>query len=138
MAALAALHTAQQVVWQRTRALNNDCVEAMVRLGRTVEARNVLRLRVDPLERLKGTLVLYRLAPSRTLLEQEFFAEVTAAMEDIKPRHELAEARRLIAGEVCAKEAVSGRDWFAKALAAAREIEDEPRRAREFETCAWL
>ena len=38
VAALAALRTAQQVVWQRTRALNDDCIEAMVRLGRTVQA----------------------------------------------------------------------------------------------------
>ena len=134
LAALAALHTAQQVVWQRTRALNDDCIEAMVRLGRMVEARNVLRLRVNPLDRLKGTLVLFRLAPSRTQLEQEFFAEATSAMEDIKPRHEQAEALRLIASEVCAKEADAGRDWFARALAAAGEIEDELRRVREFET----
>ena len=83
--------------------------------------------------------MLYRLAPSHTLLEQEFFAEVTAAVEGIKPRHELAQALRLIASDAYAKEAVSGLDWFAKALAAAREVEDEPRRAREFkELCVAL
>lgn len=133
LVALAALYTAQQVVRQRTSAWNDNCIEALGRLGRLAEARNALHLRLNPLDRLKGSLVLYQLAAYDTWLQQELFADVIAAMADIQPQHEQAEALRLIASAVYANDVEKGGKWFDRAIAAASAMQDTLRRDYELE-----